>query len=297
MSVPDAVISYIWCHVSFLMGVFGNSYVIYSTVFHKAIKLDKLSVWIIKNLAVSDLANTIILLIPVIVSLYAQNSWILGDTFCKISFLYKYVGYVTNVVLINALSLNKMLRCLYPLRNMICTKTQRCSVTVLTAITSLIIPSFHFYMTILLKDIFIIDFSKSQCMCWMVQASEPESWHLITDYVLAGVLNALPCITLIGMNTFLVIYAAKKSTRSINKMNILVVILITASFLVSSLPYFVYYMISGDVWDDNDSTLRFVTFVMFLTLWSNPVIYLVTNSYFRRFTVESVQRARRSENV
>ena len=113
-SVGD-VISHIWCHISLLLGLLGNSYVLYSTILYKAIKLDKLSVWIIQNLAVSDLISSVIVLIPVIISLYADSNWVLGDTFCKTSFGYKYVGIVANMVLINILSFNKLARCLFPL--------------------------------------------------------------------------------------------------------------------------------------------------------------------------------------
>ena len=109
MGLSVAIISHLWCHVSFLLGLIGNSYVIYSTVRHNAIKLDKLSIWIIQNLAVSDLVNTVLVLIPVIISLYADSLWIFGDTFCELSFAYKYVGFVANVTLINALSFNKMM--------------------------------------------------------------------------------------------------------------------------------------------------------------------------------------------
>ena len=292
MTLTD-ILSHTWCHLSFLLGLAGNTYVVYSTVFHRAIKLDKLSIWIIQMLAVSDLANTVLVLVPVIISLYADSTWILGDTFCNLSFVYKYLGYIANVILINALAFNKMMRCLFPLRNMNCSRSQRWSVAMVTVIGTLMTPIYHSYKTSL-KDVFSVQFSRSQCMCWMVQIAEPPGWHYILDYGFSGLLNALPCLTLIGINTFLVTYAVKKSTRPVNKMNIAIVVLITASFLVSSLPYFIYYMVSGDVWEDDDVILRFVTFIMFTMFWSNPVIYLATNKYFRKFTVGSVRRDART---
>ena len=35
----------------------GNSFVLFSTVYHRAIKMDKLSIWIIQNLCVADLLH------------------------------------------------------------------------------------------------------------------------------------------------------------------------------------------------------------------------------------------------
>ena len=289
MTLAEVIISHIWCHLSLFLGLLGNSYVLHSTIVYRAIKLDKLSVWIIQNLAVSDLINAVIVLIPVLISLYADSNWVLGETFCKISFGYKYLGIVANMVLINILSINKMIRCLFPLKTLNCSRTQRLSVTVTAVITMLIPPTWQLYKSTL-TTIYQVHFSKSQCMCWMIQISTPKIWHLILDYLLSGLLNALPCITLIGVNTFLVIFAVRKSTRTVNKMNIVVVILITTLFLVATLPYFIYYMISGDVWSDDDVILRFVTFIFFMAFWSNPVVYLATNRYFWRFTVRSIRR-------
>lgn len=289
MVSAEVIISLIWCHSSLFLGLLGNTYVLHATIAHRAIKLDKLSVWIIQNLAVTDLVNSVIVLVPVLISLHADSRWVLGDTFCQISFGYKYLGIVANMVLINILSFNKLIRCLFPLRTLDCSRARRWSVTVVTVITMLITPSWHFYKSTL-KTTNLIHFSRSQCMCWLLQNSTPQIWHLVLDYLLSGMLNALPCLTLIGLNAYLVIFAVRKSTRSVNKMNIMVVVLITASFLVATLPYFIYFVIRGDVWTDGDVILRFVTFVFFLAFWFNPVIYLATNKNFWNYTVRFIRR-------
>ena len=189
MTSAGDIISHTWCHTSLLLSLLGNSYVLYSTILYKAIKLDKLSVWIIQNLAVSDLISSVIVLIPVIISLYADSNWVLGGTFCKISFGYKYVGIVANMALINILSFNKLARCLFPLKTLHCSRIQKRVVTVTTVILSLLIPAYHLYLSTL-KSIALIQFSKPQCMCWMIYISEPYTWIVIADYISAGVLNA-----------------------------------------------------------------------------------------------------------
>ena len=63
-SPKEQVLLQIWCHVCFLLGVLGNTFVLYATIYHKAIKMDKMSVWIIQNLAASDLANCFLVLLP-----------------------------------------------------------------------------------------------------------------------------------------------------------------------------------------------------------------------------------------
>ena len=279
------IVSIVWSHWSFLMGIVGNSFVLYSTIYHRAIKMDKLSVWIIQNLAVTDLVNSFLILSPVIVSLYADSQWVFGETFCKITYIYKYLGFTANVVLINALSFNKMVRCLSPLRNLGCSKSRRWLVTTVTAATSTIIPVFSVYRSTV-DDKFAVVFSTSQCMCSSVPVAEIGSLQKILYLVFAGSLNGLPCFTLCAMNTFLVVYALKKCNRVMDKGNIVIVLLVTTSFLVSGLPYFFYSVKHGHTSNNNDAFLRVVTFITFISLWSNPVIYLVTNKHFRTFTAD-----------
>ena len=293
MTLPN-ILSQVWCHMSLLLGLLGNSFVIYSTFYHKAIKLDKLSVWIIQNLAVSDLiANNILILIPVIISLYANNRWVLGDTFCTVMFIYKYTGSVANVFLINTLAFNKIMRCLFPLRNLDCSKKQRWSITVISIIVAMILPLYFFYGAIV-ERIFIVDFSAAQCMCRSNRTAFPKSWHVYFDYLTTILLNGLPCLTLLLMTTFLVIYAVKKTRNRVNKVNIVIVLLVTASFLISVFPYFINFILyrirAKESLDDTDYILRLVTFMMFLSFWSNPIIYFFTNNHFQRFTINVVLR-------
>ena len=116
-----------------------------------------------------------------------------------------------------------------------------------------------------------------------------KHWQWVALFVLAVLLNALPCLTLAIMNLSLLCYALKKTNRTVNKMNLLIVVLVTLMFLLPMLPYFVYYMVFGNEWDDGAGTVRFVTFIMFISSFANPPIYLLTNENFKKFTVSLVQ--------
>ena len=74
------VISLLWSNLSLILGITGNSYVLCATTRHKAINLDKISIWAIQQLSVVDLANCILVLVPITTVLYADETWFLGDT-------------------------------------------------------------------------------------------------------------------------------------------------------------------------------------------------------------------------
>jgi hypothetical protein len=152
------------------------------------------------------------------------------------------------------------------------------------------IQPFYGFYGVVVDRVLILEFSAAQCVCWSNHVSANEGWHHTFHSVCSIALNGLPCFTLFLVNTFLVIYAVKKSINPVNKKNIGVVVLITASFLISVLPYFTYFALSSTVWDDTDPVLRFVTFVMFLSFWSNPIIYFLTNERFQKFTIRIFRR-------
>ena len=198
-------------------------------------------------------------------------------------FVYKYMGCVANVVLINSLSLNKLLRCLRPLHNRTCTRAHRTIVTTVTLLASLVIPAWSTY-GLAIAGIYRVQFSRVQCMCWSLFTETARPWHYTFSFAIATVLNALPCTALCAMNVFLICFALKKSARVVKKTNIIIVLLVTVMFLLPMLPYYVYYSVTGYDWEEEDY-VRYVTFVMFVASWANPPIYLITNDNFWKFTV------------
>ena len=108
--------------------------------------------------------------------------------------------------------------------------------------------------------------------------------------MIISVLHApLPCLTLILMNTFLILFAMKKSLTKINKMNIMIVFLVTCVFLSSFLPYFAFYVVYPE-YDDGIDGLRVVTLLPLVSSCANPAVYYLTNPSFRRFTRDFVRR-------
>ena len=98
-------------------------------------------------------------------------------------------------------------------------------------------------------------------------------------YLIIGSLNALPCVTLILINSALVIFAMKRSNSQINKTNILVVILVTVFFFVSSLPLYVQLtLLLSPLYMEISWSLTY------LSSWINPFIYCAVNPSFNTFT-------------
>ena len=90
----------------------GNCFVLHGTAKHRAIKLDKMSVWIIQNLCVADLCRGLFNVFPTIITLTTGYTW---SIFCTILLAIKYCFIDATSFFVNALVINKLYRCLVPL--------------------------------------------------------------------------------------------------------------------------------------------------------------------------------------
>ena len=171
-----STISHIWCHMSLILGIFGNSYVLFATICHKAIKLDKMSVWIIQNMAVVDILSCLLFQAPVLTTLYSGGEWVLGDVMCDVYYVYKYSFPVANILLLNLLSLNKLLRCVFPLRNMVTSRRQMVAVTAVAACWSAVVPVWSYYSSFS-EDFAVVKFYEAQGMCGANNSPEMKEWQ------------------------------------------------------------------------------------------------------------------------
>ena len=288
------VVLLIWDKVCFILGISGNVFVLYATVAHKAIKLDTMSTWIIKNLAVVDMCNCVFIVIPDIAVQYEDDKWVFGAHLCYLYAINQYTFMIANIVLINLFSFNRLFRCKYPLRNINPTRFQRVTVPLLTL---LICSSVMLWTTIgIEKDFRVIPlfddgenlFSIPKtfiCTAMTVQEKINLSYRILA--LLLPIFGGIFCLTLVITTTVLLVYAVKNTNRPINKKNIFTVIIVTISFLLSFFPscavsvMFKFMRVTSTTYDASWS-------LTFLASWINPVIYVVMNESFRQFTKQRI---------
>ena len=124
------MLTLIWFFFCTIMCICGNTFVLLATIRYRAIPFDKMSVWIIQNICVSDLFSVITVQIPVLSSNLARNRWVLGSVVCNIVAITKYTCLIANILFIVSLSLNKLYRCVNPLSVIYCSKRSRISLTI-----------------------------------------------------------------------------------------------------------------------------------------------------------------------
>ena len=279
-----------WGQISFLLGVLGNIFTLYATTAHNAIKLDKMSIWIIKNLAVADICNCFLVILPILLYQYGKISQLqmYGERFNDILACYRYIFFIANFILANNLSLNKLLRCLCPLRNLVPTRRQKIVVTIVTVVLSPILTIWT--VSGLVKGYERVDdnwkeknYFGAALLGKTRHTGEISVVEFITNRLILGIFNALPCLTLIVINSSLVTYALWKANSTVNMKNILVVVLVTGAFLISILPHFVHHILLN--FGKSSLEIEEIAWsISYLSTWINPFIYLAVNPSFREFT-------------
>ena len=280
-----------WGQLSFILGITGNVFVLYATVAHNAIKLDKMSVWIINNLAVADICNCILVLLPILLTQYGKlnDTLLFGETFYITLGCYMFTFYVANIFLVNFLAVNKFVRCLFPLRNLDSSRRQRIAVTIVTIMACsapIVLQIYNLSQGILTlndnamyADYFGVAWSNTITIkCKMGQAEQ------IIDYLIMFTIIVLPCVSLIIFNFALVILAVKNSNTSINKQNLLISILMIFTFLSSYLPYLLVYLLKSKSLEAEEIAVVIPN----LTVWNNPLIYFAVNRTFKTFVKERI---------
>ena len=280
----------IWEQISFLLGVLGNTFVLHSSIRKNAIKMDNISVWIIRNLSTVDLLACFMVLLPIMINHYEDDKrWIFGKSFCFAFAAYQYTFACANTFLINVLSLNKLLRCVYPLRNLSPSRKQRVSISISMLAFSVVqaVSICSGYLSGFTSATY--EYSTSLCKARIYNTIMTKIHDAIT-YIF---ITIVPCVTLVILNISLITFAILKSHRSVKIGNIVIVVTVTACFLVSFLPI-IAALVFGD-WEP------FAWSFSLLSLWTNPVIYLLVNKQLRTYTCQllrlNMKRSTVKENV
>ena len=279
----------VWGTISFTLGMMGNVFVLYATIVHNAIKLDKMSVWIIKNLAVADICNCVLFLLPTLLTQYGKllGTLLFEERFYMVMSCYIYSFYVANMFLVNFLSVNKLIRCMFPLRNLDSSRRQRLTVTIVTILACSVTMIWQIYtistgLDILSKNAMSTGYLGVEHMTTIINRCKMEQTEKVLSDLILIICLALPCLSLIILNSALVIFAVKKSNTSLNKRNLVTVIIMVSTFLLSFLPYFLVNFLDLASLEINEM----VAAIPFMSAWINPIIYFAVNPTFSTFVRE-----------
>ena len=275
----------IWTCTSFVLGILGNLFIMFA-VYRQGIKIDTNSLLFIKNLAVSDLLFNIIWVLPTLITLLHHNTWVLGDTMCHVTAYLQYTPAIATICFITMLSLNKFMRCMYPLRHVCTTSRTILILSVASWIFGFIHPSMYFFSSLARTDKRQIMLYLAKSSCDYYHGANLSYFWKTLDMLSAVVYTFIPTLLLITANIGLIKIVKDKGPH-FNKSNLALVFILTVVFIGSYSPYVVEYTVpmlglSTNIIPNWFKTLK--NFALFANSWFNVFVYYSTNATFRHFT-------------
>ena len=291
--IKSDTVKYTW--VVFLIFVaisslIGDSTILVASIKYKAIKLQKTIVVIIQHIAVSDLMVVLTLVIPKIVSLFADK-WVFGNLACKLQ-LYINISFVSaGALLICAITTFKMLHIKYPFKfARIPTKIAHAACLAcwtVAAVASILSKRFS-------EEITYFSYRSYQCDINSITTLKFLKPILFIFFVV------IPSFLVVA-NTSYILGKAIKTARRVRgdlKWQGTVATLLTALFYILSLAPIVIYQLLESIYRSEDDIISYsfihfhriaITFPLINTI-SNFYIYCLTITSFREFVFAAVSR-------
>ena len=278
-----------WSVCSFTIAIIGNI-VILLAVFFSAFRIDKFSLSVIKNLAVSDIYFNLIWVLPTLVTLLNGNVWVLGELVCAFTTYLQYPPAIATIFFITILSVNKWIRCQFPLRTLDMTTALAYKITIAVWSFAFIHPTLYFVsnQTITTSDkrLMKLDYYKGSCN-YNDSTYLVLYWNLL-DLTCAVVYCLGPSLVLVASNIAIVKIVKRKGRGNMKMSNFFMLVAITYLFLVSYTPYTIKYLIPILKVNLNvmpDSFIVLTYYLLYINSWANVFIYFFTNHSFRKFVI------------
>ena len=106
ISLEAQILLTIYSILATFIGLFGNAFVIISSILFNSFGLDAVSVTFIRHLALADIIHTILRIFPM-VTVNITKEWVLGSVFCYVEGILRLISGAANINFIFTISLHR----------------------------------------------------------------------------------------------------------------------------------------------------------------------------------------------
>lgn len=270
----------------FLSSIIGDSIILVASSKYKAIRLQKLIVVAIQQIACCDLTVSLTVVLPKFTSLIA-NGWVLGDFWvCYFACCACYILSITGILNICIMLGLKLLLLKFPLRAK-CWNVKK--ISLISAIFTLlagIVP-----ISLIAKDTHDVFFDYRVYACnFNFSTPFTETVRQVTSFICLS----LPSGFVVFSTVWLLMIARRITKRSYGNMKwqgILTAVGVATAFLISFVPYTVYHFLSAQFDNDPKSIFhRIADGCLYLNTISNFYIYSLTIPSFKQFLLSKTKQ-------
>ena len=278
-----------WTCACVIISIPGNITVLAAVLVYNAIKLDRVSVILICNLAVWDLIYTTIGILPTIPAL-ATEKWVFGTGLCCFQYWVIWLALLGDVTLVCSLNISKLTSLLFPLdARLRARRTGR--YIALCLWLGILLFSVPVALNAVRGE---IRMNSGSYRCDSSSGHSASLWWVPVYSVLFII---IPILLIIVTTVWLLWYVNKE--RGLQRQSILTLILISGVFVLSyiSVAAMLICYIFVDPGDPENTSFydhffKVSMFINYVNYTLNPLVYYRSISSFNRFVKTKVFRVR-----
>ena len=290
----ENIVLFCYSLFSAVAGTFGNIFVIYEITKCKSFRMDKINLYFIKNVAISDLLYILTRIIPVSITNLTMD-WIFGYNACFASSTLASISAIANMSFITGLTLHRLMMLYFPL----------CNNTVIRKHIQLICYIIWAYSSILwLQSIFIIStavFVKQISTC-IIQYSYSGVQNIIYSviFILAPFSLIIFSNILLAIKTFLHVRKFRRNTHvritrtgiklmleRRQKQATLTVGSLSLLLILSWLPGLIKRF--GGLKGSHPGLSKATIYLFFINSFGNPILYTLCSRDFKNVVQRSIK--------
>ena len=263
MDIVSRIFLTAWSIISVFLSLLGNTFVLVASKHGKAMKLDRVSIVLLENLAVADIGTSLFAILPCLISvliLYPERDYsAFAKTWeSKVTLFLSLIFMEAGASLVSFINFCKYFSLLFPLKARIWRYRDGYKIVAMVWIS----------LTLTALGTFI--------------ASLYLDYTVLATMTAAG---ALLLLLVVLVSTFGLLLKVHKA-RGLKKQGVFSIILVSAVFFVSYTPLSITQLLDSiDGVDIGDLPLRrLVTFnLYYISCFSNPLIYYFTLKSFKEY--------------
>ena len=218
-----------WCLICGVLSLLGNLTLLSSTLVSNTLKLDKISIVLIQNLAICGLGYTVVIILPTIGSTVAQR-WVYGEGWCVITTYSLYLLGFMSTYLIASLNVSKLTVMLFPLRARI--RSKRCGVVIATTLWVVNVVMLVVRVVVIKRE---ITFSPIVFTCTFDYRFVPPNLYEIS----ATYSNLIVPLGVILLTAVWLMFLIKRS-RSLTRQSVWALWAVSIAYILSYLPFIIF---------------------------------------------------------
>ena len=268
-----------WCALTLLISLPGNTLILVASIKYNAIRLDKVAIILIENIAVADMGVALFTILPRMASAIAAGWEYACDVSAPVTLLFS----GASILMMSALNLSKLTCLLFPLRARMRTHTQGRIIAASLWVCIVLLICLLQIVTQILLGKFMGTYYDTHHYCCIIDP-QPKVRLLFADVFATFII--VPIGTMAVTTIWLMVYV--KKVRGISKESVVTLITISLVFFVSFIPIVIGRLFTAQIYlfgHDSYYYFEFVYGVCYLNYIANPFVYFFTVKSFNGFVV------------